>query len=93
MCCSQAGDSPVQAGQWKNIRVPTRYGEKVRASRGGMARAARHGGEINERSRCCKRAAERKLIFSTGVDTSLGPSSKLAMLTANFEFGLLKDFK
>jgi integrase len=33
--------SVMQAGRWKDTRMPMRYGEKVLASRGGMARAAK----------------------------------------------------
>jgi site-specific recombinase XerD len=32
--------SVMQAGRWKDTRMPMRYGEKVLAQRGGMARAA-----------------------------------------------------
>jgi site-specific recombinase XerD len=34
----------MQAGRWKDTRMPIRYGEKVLASRGGMARAAKRQG-------------------------------------------------
>jgi integrase len=33
--------SVMQAGRWKDTRMPMRYGERVLAARGGMARAAR----------------------------------------------------
>ena len=33
--------SVMQAGRWKDTRMPMRYGEKVLASRGALARAAR----------------------------------------------------
>jgi integrase len=36
--------SVMQAGRWKDTRMPMRYGEKVLASRGGMARAAKQQG-------------------------------------------------
>ena len=36
--------SVMQAGRWKDTRMPMRYGEKVFASRGGMARAAKQQG-------------------------------------------------
>jgi integrase len=36
--------SVMQAGRWKDTRMPMRYGEKVLASRGGMARAAKEQG-------------------------------------------------
>jgi len=36
--------SVMQAGRWKDTRMPMRYGEKVLASRGGMARAAKAQG-------------------------------------------------
>jgi integrase len=36
--------SVMQAGRWKDTRTPMRYGEKVLASRGGMARAAKQQG-------------------------------------------------
>ena len=36
--------SVMQAGRWRDTRMPMRYGEKVLASRGGMARAARSQG-------------------------------------------------
>jgi hypothetical protein len=36
--------SVMQAGRWKDTRMPMRYGEKVLASRGGMARAAKSQG-------------------------------------------------
>jgi len=36
--------SVMQAGRWKDTRMPMRYGEKVSASRGGMARAAKSQG-------------------------------------------------
>jgi hypothetical protein len=32
--------SIIQSGRWKSRRMPMRYGEKVLAARGGMARAA-----------------------------------------------------
>ena len=32
--------SVMQAGRWKSNRMPMRYGERVLAARGGMARAA-----------------------------------------------------
>jgi site-specific recombinase XerD len=34
----------MQAGRWTDTRMPMRYGEKVLASRGGMARAAKSQG-------------------------------------------------
>jgi integrase len=36
--------SVMQAGRWKDTRMPMRYGEKVLATRGGMARAAKNQG-------------------------------------------------
>jgi hypothetical protein len=36
--------SVMQAGKWKDTRMPMRYGEKVLASRGAMARAAKSQG-------------------------------------------------
>jgi integrase len=36
--------SVMQAGRWKDTRMPMRYGERVLASRGGMARAAQTQG-------------------------------------------------
>jgi integrase len=36
--------SVMQAGRWRDTRMPMRYGEKVLASRGGMARAAKSQG-------------------------------------------------
>jgi integrase len=36
--------SVMQAGRWKDTRMPMRYGERVLASRGGMARAAKSQG-------------------------------------------------
>jgi integrase len=36
--------SVMQAGRWKDTRMPMRYGEKVLARRGGMARAAKEQG-------------------------------------------------
>jgi integrase len=36
--------SVMQAGRWRDARMPMRYGEKVLASRGGMARAAKSQG-------------------------------------------------
>lgn len=36
--------SVMQAGRWKDTRMPMRYGERVLASRGGMARAAKQQG-------------------------------------------------
>jgi hypothetical protein len=33
--------SVMQAGRWRNTRMPMRYGEKVLASRSGMGRAAK----------------------------------------------------
>jgi integrase len=38
--------SVMQAGRWKDTRMPMRYGEKVLASRGGMARAAKSQGRV-----------------------------------------------
>jgi integrase len=38
--------SVMQAGRWKDTRMPMRYGEKVLASRGAMARAARSQGRV-----------------------------------------------
>ena len=38
----------MQAGRWKDTRMPMRYGEKVLASRGAMARAAKAKGEPNQ---------------------------------------------
>jgi hypothetical protein len=38
--------SVMQAGRWKDTRMSMRYGEKVLAQRGGMARAAQaHGSD------------------------------------------------
>jgi integrase len=36
--------SVMQAGRWRDTRMPMRYGEKVLASRGAMARAAKAQG-------------------------------------------------
>lgn len=36
--------SVMQAGRWKSIRMPTRYGEQVMATRGGIAWAAQQQG-------------------------------------------------
>jgi hypothetical protein len=36
--------SVMQAGRWRDTRMPMRYGEKVLASRGAMARAAKSQG-------------------------------------------------
>jgi integrase len=36
--------SVMQAGRWKDTRMPMRYGERVLATRGGMARAAKEQG-------------------------------------------------
>jgi integrase len=36
--------SVMQAGRWKDTRMPMRYGERVLAARGGMARAAKEQG-------------------------------------------------
>jgi len=36
--------SVMQAGRWRDTRMPTRYGEKVLAGRGAMARAAKAQG-------------------------------------------------
>ncbi len=36
--------SVMQAGRWKDTRMPMRYGEKILASRGAMARAAKTQG-------------------------------------------------
>jgi hypothetical protein len=36
--------SVMQAGRWKDTRMPMRYGEKILASRGAMARAAKQQG-------------------------------------------------
>ena len=36
--------SVMQAGRWKDTRMPMRYGEKVLAQRGGMARVAKEQG-------------------------------------------------
>jgi integrase len=38
--------SVMQAGRWKDTRMPMRYGEKVLASRGAMARAAKSQGKL-----------------------------------------------
>ena len=38
--------SVMQAGRWRDTRMPMRYGEKVLASRGAMARAAKSQGRI-----------------------------------------------
>ena len=38
--------SVMQAGRWKDTRMPMRYGEKVLAQRGGMARAAKEQGRV-----------------------------------------------
>jgi hypothetical protein len=34
----------MQAGRWKDARMPMRYGEEILAARGGMARAAARQG-------------------------------------------------
>lgn len=34
--------SVMQAGRWRYTRMPMRYGEKILASRGAMARAAKN---------------------------------------------------
>jgi hypothetical protein len=36
--------SVMQAGRWKTITMPMRYGEQVLAARGGVARAAQARG-------------------------------------------------
>jgi len=36
--------SVMQAGRWRDTRMPMRYGERVLASRGAMARAAKSQG-------------------------------------------------
>jgi hypothetical protein len=36
--------SVMQAGRWRDTRMPMRYGEKVLASRGAMARATKSQG-------------------------------------------------
>jgi hypothetical protein len=36
--------SVMKAGRWKDTRMPMRYGERVLAARGGMARAAKAQG-------------------------------------------------
>jgi hypothetical protein len=36
--------SIMQAGRWRDTRMPMRYGEKVPAGRGAMARAAKEQG-------------------------------------------------
>jgi integrase len=38
--------SVMQAGRWKDTRMPMRYGEKVLAQRGAMARAAKDQGRL-----------------------------------------------
>jgi integrase len=38
--------SVMQAGRWKDRRMPMRYGEKIQASRGAMARAAKSPGQV-----------------------------------------------
>jgi integrase len=38
--------SVMQAGRWKDTRMPMRYGEKVLAGRGAMARAAKAQGRV-----------------------------------------------
>ncbi len=38
--------SVMQAGRWKDTRMPMRYGERVLAKRGGMARAAKEQGRV-----------------------------------------------
>jgi integrase len=38
--------SVMQAGRWRDTRMPMRYGEKVLASRGAMARAAKSQGRV-----------------------------------------------
>jgi Phage integrase family len=38
--------SVMQAGRWTDTRMPMRYGERVLASRGGMARAAKSQGRV-----------------------------------------------
>jgi hypothetical protein len=38
--------SVMQAGRWADTRMPMRYGERVLASRGAMARAAKSQGRL-----------------------------------------------
>jgi integrase len=38
--------SVMQAGRWADTRMPMRYGERVLAARGGMARAAKEQGRL-----------------------------------------------
>jgi integrase len=38
--------SVMQAGRWRDTRMPMRYGERVLASRGAMARAAKSQGRV-----------------------------------------------
>jgi integrase len=38
--------SVMQAGRWKDTRMPMRYGQRVLAARGGMARAAKQQGRV-----------------------------------------------
>jgi integrase len=38
--------SVMQAGRWRDTRMPMRYGEKVLANRGAMARAAKSQGRV-----------------------------------------------
>ena len=37
-------ENSMQAGRWKDTRMPMRYGEKILAGRGAMARAAKAQG-------------------------------------------------
>jgi hypothetical protein len=38
--------SVMQAGRWKDTRMPMRYAERVLATRGGMAQAAKDQGKL-----------------------------------------------
>jgi len=38
--------SVMQAGRWRDTRMPMRYGEKVLAQRGGTARVAKEQGRV-----------------------------------------------
>src|SRR5271154_4675354 len=46
--------SVMQAGRWKTNRMPMRYGERVLAARGGMARAAQEQGRDRDQSSATK---------------------------------------
>jgi hypothetical protein len=40
--------SVMREGRWTTVRMPMRYGERVMAARGGMARAAKEQGREQE---------------------------------------------